>query len=1305
MTQDQKGAPEMPDKNKFSLDLPGTSPAAVSDAPEPVCAETLTPELTSGDKAAQKAARKQKKKADAAARKEAKARRREYEYRSSLTSLHKRPLVCPPDRAMSPKSVFLGLALRIFVIWITVIGLSFFAEDAFAFNADFGISFGFVVLWSTVFTGLLCAVCLLRPVWAKILCALAVPGALAVAMLPDIPGTAVGFVPNLISAISNHLSDVGYFKEEQAVNGALIAPAVAAFILIASLIYVPFLLKRVRIVIPAIFSAALLWVIFVFNLTRSNWGIALVIASFSALLVMWAYDNIFVRKPNKDQIDTTIRLFGDGSDADFADDTATDADLATEKTAKAAKKAEKAKRRALRTGKSADPAMVVTVDDEISDYFSASKSKKKNKKKTPLSPEEKKAADDARKEEKRRLRSEKLARADKKTARDRVLNARAASGGFAGACVFLVAMILLLIPAASVSGRFSTIDVIDKKVDYYRQYVTALLMGDDPTLDILAFEGDSGIFESRSTDATPLHFKNVPVMRVDTNLRQYPVYLRGWIGVDYADGSWYTASPGSELLTGYRDLFSTDTDPAETMLYNFWRSMDPSMIPEDMDYAKNSKINSTYGFAVGKINVTRLDYKSKLLNVPSFSIRSLTQVTDKAKSGKTASFLPAVDSSEPSKFSYANYFDGMFSSYRAGIDVASYATVSALTMQKSASSMKNVADAVAAYNLMMYSALGERIDNKCEALWAPGGTGDPVVFRSYTISYAVPEKKYTKTVYGEPVYQITYWISDHNPESLFYIRVPLGDTVMVEYPVNSKGTVGGASLLEINSEGTEYLPTDRTDVSVTSLPYSIRYYELFDSYQQRILKNSVDHTAAYTDFVYNTYTAMPKSTAVSAMLHKIVSEATVEVQREREEVDPATGETYSVYYFDKVPADFTLASRRNAFTVTVKGEKRTYTLTDAVIDREVYRQRHNLVMEIVDYMADPEHFTYTLSPVQTDADGLDGVEKFLTVTHEGYCVQYASALTLMLRAAGIPARYVDGYIAAGFTNAPKNAKDDDGNPLYHASYTSTVYDRNAHAWVEVWFDGIGWVQYEATPAYYGEMYYVDSHTEPTRPIIPTDPTDPGDEGDEGDDLPDDPIEDEETRLERERAERRALIRKIVIISSVCLAVIALITAAVILIVRRARRAEKHRRDLFAKLAAAPKASPDDVPTRDEVREAARLISDLLEECGEAPVSGEFREEYAARLASELASALTRQTDSDKVKNGANSGNSGKKASIPVMDEQKVRRMLDAIASEEFGYGAEPADMPLMSWFWERVHRYHYKRTVPFLRRFRLWIVP
>lgn len=1293
----------MPDKNKFSLDLPGTSPAAaVSDAPDPVSDETLTPELTSGDKAARKAARKQKKKAEAAARKKAKESRREYEYRSSLTSLHKRPIVCPPDRAMSQKSVILGLALRILVILFTVIGISFFAEDAFAFNADYGISFGFVVLWSTVFTGLLSAAVLLRPVWAKIICALAVPGALVLALLPDIPGAAVGTVPNLIAAISNHVSDVGYFKEEQIVNEAYIAPAVAAFILIAGLIYVPFLLKRVRILVPAIFSAALLWVIFVFNLTRSNWGVALVIASFSALLVMWAYDNIFVRKPDRDQVDTTIRLFGDESAADFVDDTVTDRAAAKNaKAAKAAKKAEKAKKKAIRTGKSADPATVITVDEEISDYFSTKKKPKNAKSKKSLSPEEKKAAAAAKKEEKRRQRSEKLAAAGKKTARDRVLNARAASGGFAGACVFLVAMILLLIPASSVSGRFSTIDVIDKRVDYYRQYVTALLMGDDPTLDILAFEGDAGIFESRSTDATPLRFKNVPVMRVDTNLRQYPVYLRGWIGVDYADGSWYTASPGSEVLAGYRDLFSTDTDPGETMLWNFWRSIDPSSIPEDMNYANNSKINSTYGFAVGKINVTRLDFKSKLLNVPSFSLRSLTQINDKAKSGKTAAFLPAVDSSEPSKFTYANYFDGMFSSYRAGIDSAAYATVSALTMQKNTSAMKNVADAVAAYNLMMYSALGERVDNKTEAKWAPGGTGEPQIFRSYTISYAVPEKKYTKTVYGEPVYQITYWISDHGPESLFYIRIPLNDTVMVEYPVNSRGTVGGASLLEINPEGTEYLPSDRTDVSVTSLPYSIRYYELFDSFQQRILKNSIDHTAAYTDFVYKTYTEKPKSTAVSALLRKIVSEATVEVQREREEIDPATGETYSIYYFDKVPEDFTLASRRNAFTVTVKGEKRTYTLTDAVIDREVYRQRHNLVMEIIDYMADPEHFTYTLSPVQTEVEGLDGVDKFLTVTHEGYCVQYASALTLMLRAAGIPARYVDGYIASGFTNAPRNAKDDDGNPLYHASYTSTVYDRNAHAWVEVWFDGIGWIQYEATPAYYGEMYYVESHTDPTRPIIPTDPTDPGDEGGEGEDLPDDPGEDEATRLERERAERRALIRKIVIICAVCLAAAALITVAVIVIVRRARRAEKHRHDLFAKLADAPNAKADDVPSRDEVREAAELISDLLEECGEAPVAGEFRDEYAVRIASELASALTRQTDAEKGKNGVTSG---KMNAIPVMDEAKVARMLDAIASEEFGYGAGTSDLPLFSWFWERVYRYHYKRTVPLLRRFRLWIV-
>ena len=79
-------------------------------------------------------------------------------------------------------------------------------------------------------------------------------------------------------------------------------------------------------------------------------------------------------------------------------------------------------------------------------------------------------------------------------------------------------------------------------------------------------------------------------------------------------------------------------------------------------------------------------------------------------------------------------------------------------------------------------------------------------------------------------------------------------------------------------------------------------------------------------------------------------------------------------------------------------------------------------------------------------EGEDFVAYFLTESHRGYCVHYASAATMLLRMQGIPARYVSGY----------TAQIEDGETL--------VPDSAAHAWVEIYLDGYGWYPVEVTPA-------------------------------------------------------------------------------------------------------------------------------------------------------------------------------------------------------------------------------------------------
>ncbi len=114
--------------------------------------------------------------------------------------------------------------------------------------------------------------------------------------------------------------------------------------------------------------------------------------------------------------------------------------------------------------------------------------------------------------------------------------------------------------------------------------------------------------------------------------------------------------------------------------------------------------------------------------------------------------------------------------------------------------------------------------------------------------------------------------------------------------------------------------------------------------------------------------------------------------------------------------------------------------------------------------------------------GKDFVEFFMFTQKKGYCVHFATAATMMFRAAGIPARYVEGYVLreSDYANATQNA---DG------SYQITLTDAQAHAWVEIWDDDLGWVVYDATPGYYDKADQTDE-------IGASDTDDDGDDSDE-----------------------------------------------------------------------------------------------------------------------------------------------------------------------------------------------------------------
>jgi transglutaminase-like putative cysteine protease len=96
------------------------------------------------------------------------------------------------------------------------------------------------------------------------------------------------------------------------------------------------------------------------------------------------------------------------------------------------------------------------------------------------------------------------------------------------------------------------------------------------------------------------------------------------------------------------------------------------------------------------------------------------------------------------------------------------------------------------------------------------------------------------------------------------------------------------------------------------------------------------------------------------------------------------------------------------------------------------------------WMAANTSYTLDIPPLPP---GQDAVDRYLFVDKQGFCEQIGTALVVMLRSLGVPAR-----LAVGFTPGERNPF----TGLFE------VRARDAHAWAEVWFPGIGWQSFDPT---------------------------------------------------------------------------------------------------------------------------------------------------------------------------------------------------------------------------------------------------
>lgn len=105
--------------------------------------------------------------------------------------------------------------------------------------------------------------------------------------------------------------------------------------------------------------------------------------------------------------------------------------------------------------------------------------------------------------------------------------------------------------------------------------------------------------------------------------------------------------------------------------------------------------------------------------------------------------------------------------------------------------------------------------------------------------------------------------------------------------------------------------------------------------------------------------------------------------------------------------------------------------------------RYDKALALQEYFRDPSQFRYDTT---VEPDGDDSVSVFLD-DREGFCVHFATAMSMLARSIGLPSRIAVGYLP--------------GSPADDGAYVVTGGD--AHTWPEIYFAGAGWVRFEPTP--------------------------------------------------------------------------------------------------------------------------------------------------------------------------------------------------------------------------------------------------
>ncbi len=349
---------------------------------------------------------------------------------------------------------------------------------------------------------------------------------------------------------------------------------------------------------------------------------------------------------------------------------------------------------------------------------------------------------------------------------------------------------------------------------------------------------------------------------------------------------------------------------------------------------------------------------------------------------------------------------------------------------------------------------------------------------------------YTGTGWKVSDGQVTKYADDEDSKRLIFNAANISDA----YADNEVVELDGLTKIEfLKAAGIEYTIDDVTITFGDSDNYFRSVYRTsnlvdIEKPSKRVIWTDIDNNL-YTNFYmkkglsYNLKTVNYDINQVYAYLR---SDAYKDGQAASSKINKAVVKSYT----ERVYKDYV--------TLPEKLPQRVKDLSARIVADSEATSRIDQVWSLMEYLW---RYRYRTG-VEEGKTGTDYVDSFLfgdSLTDEpsdeyygGYCTGFASSLAVMCRSVGIPARYVEGF-----------------SPAAEAGEEVKIDNSYSHAWVEVYFDGVGWVMFEPTTHDADALYGIKTDDYRIKPEEPENPDEDEPEEDEPEeDKTDEPVEDE-----------------------------------------------------------------------------------------------------------------------------------------------------------------------------------------------------